>query len=214
MTCLAFVGLTAQGASEISTNISWWDPDLMELVNSTDDNSVSIFTRSQTRAGMVFIESILKICNFSTINEGMYSCLVSNIYGEEIRYWNATLHQEPFAHSFIAVPVAQSSRRYGFSVLMACATYGYPPPTITFNQRGQPISPSEKYKVNTSIENFAGRSDITLTVLEICGFNYEDAGMYSCTAYSRLFGGITSSPWNIDVLAGNCVSYIYMMWVL
>ena len=205
MTCVGVIGLTTQNAASIVTSIDWMNPNGQSLTNNTD-TSVSVYTRSLTQGGRVFMESILKICNFSHANEGMYSCQVSNTNGQESNSWNVSLHQQPFAPSIIAVPISQSTRRFGYTVLMACAAYGYPPPIISFRQRGQPIDQAildGAFKVNNSVQTYLGGVDVSLGVLEICGFDYDDVGTYTCTATARNIGQVTSSPWTVDVLAGD-----------
>ena len=103
-------------------------------------------------------------------------------------------------------PISQSIRRFGYTVLMACAAYGYPPPIISFRQRGQPIDQAildGAFKVNNRVQTYLGGVDVSLGVLEICGFDYDDVGTYTCTATARNIGQVTSSPWNVDVLAGD-----------
>ena len=209
MTCVAFIGLTTQNAASIPTSFSWWNPNSQQLANNSD-NSVSIYTRTQTRSGRVFTESILKICNVSHALEGMYSCQVSNNNGIEMRSWNVSLPQQPFAPTIVAFPVPQSTRRLGFSVLMACAAYGYPPPVISFNQRGQPIDQADldgPFRVKNSVQTYVGGVDVALGVLEVCAFDYDDIGTYTCTATARNVGQVTSGVWNVDVLPGN----VYMI---
>lgn len=204
MACVAFVGLTSQNAASIPTTISWWNPSSQQLVNDSD-NSVTIYPRTQTRGGRVFAESILKICNVSHALEGRYACQVSNNNGLETRYWNVSIHQQPFAPSIVAIPVLQSTRRYGFSVLMACAAYGYPPPVISFTQRGQPIDQADldgPVRVKNSVQTYLGGVDIALGVLEVCAFDYDDVGSYTCTATARNVGSVTSQSWNVDILPG------------
>lgn len=204
MTCVAFVGLMTQNAANIPTSISWQNPSSQQLRN-TSDNTVTIYTRTQMQNGRVFTESILKLCNFSSAFEGSYSCRVSNNNGNEMRSWNVSLHQATFAPSIVAFPVAQSSRRFGYSVLMACAAYGYPPPIFSFNQRGQPISQAEldgPYVVKNIVQNYAGGVSIAMGILEICSFDYDDAVSYTCTATARNVGQVTSGSWTVNVLAG------------
>ena len=75
MTCVGLIGLTTQNAAFIVTSINWMNPNGQSLTNSSD-NSVSVYIRSLTQGGRVFMESILKICNFSHADEGSYSCQV------------------------------------------------------------------------------------------------------------------------------------------
>ena len=205
MTCVAFVGLTTQNAANIPTTLSWWDPSLQRLANNTD-NSVTIYSRTTTQGSRVFVESILKMCNFSHDLQGMYSCQVSNDNGDDGRAWNVSLHQEPFAPSLVAYPMSQSNRRFGFTVLMLCAAYGYPPPTITFSQSGQAISQEDldrgRFRQRNSVQSYLGGVDISMGVLEICYFDYDDAVNYRCTATARNVGTVTSDPWIINVTAG------------
>lgn len=209
MACVAFVGLVSQNAASIPTAITWWNPSSQQLVNNSD-NSVTVYPRSQTQGGRVFVESILKICNVSHALEGRYSCQVSNNNGLETRYWNVGLPQQPLAPSLVARPMNQTTRRFGFSVLMACAAYGYPPPVISFSQRGQPIDQADldgPIRVKNSVQTYLGGVNVALGVLEICAFDYDDVGMYTCTATARNVGQVTSETWNVDILAGmpDCV---------
>ena len=204
MSCVAFVGLASQNAANIPTTITWWNPNSQQLVNNSD-NSVTVYPRTQTQSGRVFVESILKICNVSHAYEGRYACQVSNNNGLETRYWNVSLPQQPFAPSIVAFPVRQSTRRFGFSVVMACAAYGYPPPVISFRQRGQPIDQADldgSFRVKNSVQTYLGGVDVALGVLEICGFDYDDVGTYTCTATARNIGQVTSDAWNVDIMAG------------
>ena len=205
MTCVAFVGLTIQDADNIPTSIIWLNPSSQKLANRTDD-SVSVYTRTQIRGSRVFIESILKMCDFTFDLEGSYSCSVTNANGGETRSWNVSLHQETFEPTVIAFPVSQSSRRYGYSVLMACAAYGYPPPIISFNQRGQPINQAQldgAYNVTNNVMTYANSVNVAVGILEICGFDYDDIGNYSCIATSRNVGQVSSPMWTVGITAGN-----------
>ena len=222
MTCVGFVGLMSQNAATIPTTITWTGPMSQQLVNSTD-NSVSVYTRSTTQGGRVFIESILKMCDVSPSDEGEYSCTVLNNFGTETRTWNATLHQSTFAPTIVAYPVQQSTRRFGYSVLMACAGYGYPPPTFTFTQRGQPISQVDLdggYTITNNVVPYAGGVTLGVGVLEICGFDYDDIGNYTCTANARNIGMATSGAWTVSLIAGQfiliCIDkiIIIMMYLL
>ena len=207
MTCVAFVGLATQNAANIPTTISWWNPNSQQLVNNSD-NSVTVYPRTQTRGSRVFAESILKICNVSHPYEGRYACQVSNNNGLETRYFNVSLPQQPFAPTIVAFPVLQSTRRFGFTAVMACAAYGYPPPVISFSQRGTPIDQAildGAYAVKNSVQTYLGGIDVALGVLEICGFDYDDVGTYTCTATARNVGQATSDPWNVDILPGMIV---------
>ena len=204
MTCVAFFGLTAQNATTIPTFITWWSPSSQQLSNNSD-NSVSVYTRTQIRDGRVFTESILKLCDFFQA-QGSYSCQVFNTFGDDTRSWNVSVHQDTFAPTIIAFPVAQSSRRYGFTVLMACAAYGYPPPIISFNQQDQPIDQADldgSYQVDNSMETYLGGVVVALGVLKICAFDYDDAVNYSCVATARNVGYAESPSWNIGIIAGN-----------
>ena len=206
MTCVALVGLTSQNAGSIATSILWQNPRSQPLTNSS---AVTIYSRTQTRLGMVFVESILKICNFSNVHEGNYSCQVSNGNGQESNTWSVSLHQDPFAPSLVAIPFAQSSRRYGYSVVMECAAYGYPPPVISFTQGGVPIDQADldgPHRVKNRVQSYVGGVDIAVGVLEICSFDYDDTGPYTCTASARNVGEVTSSQWSIDVVPGRPMS--------
>ncbi len=204
MACVAFVGLTSQNAASISTTISWWNPNSQQL-DTNSDNSVTVYSRTQTRGRRVFAESILKICNVSHALEGRYACQVSNNNGLETRYWNVSIPQQPFAPSIVAFPVPQSTRRFGFTAVMACAAYGYPPPVISFSQRGQPIDQADldgSFRVKNSVQTYLGGVDVALGVLEVCAFDYDDIGTYTCTATARNVGSVTSDSWNVDILPG------------
>ena len=205
MTCVAFVGLSTQNAANIPTSLTWWDPYSRMLANNSD-NSVTVYSRTTMQGGRVFIESILKMCNFSQSLEGQYACRVNNNNGNDLRAWNVSLHQDTFAPTFVAYPMPQSSRRLGFTVLMACAAYGYPPPIITFNRLGQPIDQADldgPVNVRYSVQNYLGNVDIAMGVLEVCSFGYDDAVSYTCTATARNIGQMTSDSWSVSLIAGN-----------
>ena len=53
------------------------------------------------------------------------------------------------------------------------------------------------------MQTYVGGVDVALGALEICRFDYDDIGIYTCTATARNIGQVTSDPWNVDMLPGN-----------
>ena len=202
MSCIAYVGNTAQNVDQLSTTLTWWGPNSQQLTNSTTD--VTVYTESTTtQSGQVFIKSILQICSFEPANEGTYSCQVSNSNGQDSRMWNSTLPTQPLAPSLVAVPSNQSISE-GNSVIMTCAGYGYPYPTITWYRNGQPLGSNlaGRVSITSNIVNYNGAL-VSESIMKICGAAEEDHGVYFCSASSIFGNAAVSSTWTVNVQPGN-----------
>ena len=69
MSCIAYIGRMNRSVDQLQTTFSWWDRNSNQLVNRSD-GSVSIFTDSFNQNGLIFLRSILQICNFTTSDTG------------------------------------------------------------------------------------------------------------------------------------------------
>lgn len=209
MSCIAFVGNMAQGVDQLSTTLTWLGPNSQPLTNSTTD--VTTYTESTTtQGGQVFIKSILQICGFEPANEGNYSCQVSNSNGQDSRMWTNTLPFQPIAPSLVAVPSNQSISE-GNSVIMTCAGYGYPYPTITWYQNGQPLDSNlaGRVSITTNIVNYNGAL-VSESVMKICGAAEEDHGDYFCSVSSLFGDAAVSSFWSINVQPGKFITTVQL----
>ena len=201
MTCAAHIGNTAQNAQLLSTTLTWRGPDDIPLTNSTED--VTVYTdTTTTQQGYVIIRSIIQICGFTPDLEGIYSCEVSNNNGQDIRTWNNTLPMQPIAPVVVAAPTTQTVRE-GNSVIMTCAGFGYPYPTITWYQDSQPLDPNlaGRVSITTRLTNYNGAL-VRESVMKICGAGEEDQGSYYCSFSSAFGNTVNSNTWQVNVSPG------------
>ena len=201
MTCAGHVGNTAQNANQLGTTLTWWGPDGQALTNSTGD--VTVYTDTQTtQAGHVIIRSIIQICGFAPELEGTYSCVVSNSNGADMRSWNNTLPSDPIAPTVLVSPSTQTVSE-GNSVLMTCAGYGSPSPTITWYQNGQPLDPylAGRVTITTRYTYYLG-APVTESIMKICGAAEEDHGSYYCSFRSAFGNAVSSNTWQVNVSPG------------
>lgn len=207
MPCVAYVGRMNRSVDQLQTTFSWWDSNNQQLVNRSD-GSVSIFTDSFTRNGLVFLRSILQICNFTTSDTGMHSCRAMNSNGQGSATWNLTFTRSPLAPFFLVTPSSSPvTAAYGRTFYVQCAAYGFPPPQITWTRNGQAINTSSPYNrvmIDTTVTNYLG-AQVSRSVLKICGTGEEDIGSYVCTATTTVFGtSISSAPVMLGVSPGTC----------
>ena len=190
MSCVAVVGRMNRSVDQLTTTFSWTDSSNRQLANSTD-GSVSIYTSDTfVRSGLVFLTSILKICNFSQSATGQHMCTVMNSNGQHSVSWNLTFLRSPTPPIFLVTPLTNLiTTATGRTVYLYCAAYGFPFPRITWTKDGLVIQPNDTmYRVNydSSIVNYGG-AQVTQSILKICGAGEEDIGNYVCVATSNAF---------------------------
>jgi hypothetical protein len=216
MSCIAYVGRVNRSVDQLQTTFSWWDRNNNQLTNRSD-GSVSIFTDSFNQNGLVFLRSILQICNFTTPDTGMHSCRAMNSNGQGSATWNLTFTRSPLAPFFLVTPsTLPVTAAYGRTFYIKCAAYGFPPPQISWWKNGQAIntsSPLNRVIIDTSVTNYLG-AQVTQSILRICGVGEEDIGSYVCTASTSVFGTSNSTmPVTLGVSPGMqkcgvCVTYV------
>ena len=200
LTCTAYLGTMAQGANQITTALSWIGPNSQQINNRTD-GTVSVYTGMDTQSGQVFIKSYLKICNFSQVNSGQYSCRVSNANGQDNKTFAVSLPYPVAVPRLLAVPSTQTVRE-GNTVYMTCAVYGYPFPDVTWYRNGQVLTPTVSnglLTINTYNTNYNG-AQVTQSDLKICLIDVADSGDYSCRATTRDFGMLATPNATLTVL--------------
>lgn len=207
MSCIAYVGRMNRSVDQLGTTFSWWDNSNNQLSNSSD-GSVSVYTDSFTQSGLIFMRSVLKICNFTQPDTGRHTCTAMNSNGRGSASWNLTFLRTPLPPQFLVTPrIFPVTGGYGNTLYMECAAYGFPFPQITWTLNGQVIRPNDTmYRVNysTDIVNYGG-AQVSQSVLKICGIGEEDIGSYVCTATTNaLASTISSSPVTVAVNPGEC----------
>ena len=212
MSCIAYIGRMNRSVDQLQTTFSWWDRNSNQLVNRSD-GSVSIFTDSFNQNGLVFLRSILQICNFTTSDTGMHRCLAMNSNGQGSASWNLTFSRSPLAPFFLVTPsTSPVTAAYGRTFYVECAAYGFPPPQISWTMNGQAINTSGSFNriiVDTSVTNYLG-AQVSQSILKICGVGEEDIGNYVCTASSSVFGtSMSTSPVTLGISPGTCTNACY-----
>ena len=210
MSCIAYIGRMNKSVDQLATTFSWWDSSNRQLTNSSD-GSVSVYTNSSVQNGLVFMSSVLKICNFTQSDTGEHTCTAMNTNGQGSASWNLTFLRSPLPPQFLVTPpMSTVTSEPGHTVYMDCAAYGFPTPWITWSLNGQVIYPNDTmYRVtySTDIANYGG-AQVSQSLLKICGVGEEDIGNYSCTATtSKLASSVTSSAVTLNVMPGKCVKY-------
>ena len=201
MACAAHIGNTAQNVGQLSTTVTWMGPGSEALTNST--TGVTVYTETTTsQAGHVVVRSIIQICGFTQALQGIYSCQVSNTNGQDIKMWNVTLPRDPITSSVVASPTTQTVSE-GNSVLMACAGYGYPTPTITWYRNGQPVDPNltTRVTITSRIANYNGAL-VAESTMKICGAGEEDQGSYYCSFNNAFGSAVNSNTWQVNIRPG------------
>ena len=198
MTCAAHIGNTAQNVNQLTTTVTWMGPGSEALTNST--TGVTVFTDTTTsQQGHIVIRSIIQVCGFTQTMQGLYSCQVSNTNGQDIKMWNVTLPRDPVAPTVVASPTTRSVSE-GNSVLMVCAGYGYPVPSITWYRNGQPVVPG-RVTITNRIANYNGAL-VAESTMKICGAGEEDHGSYYCSFNSGFGNAVSSNTWQVNVNPG------------
>ena len=197
MSCIAAIGRMNRSIDQLTTTFTWMDSSNRQLINSSD-GSVSVYTSGTfVRSGLIFMTSVLKICNFTQSNTGQHTCMAMNSNGQGSASWNLTFLRSPIPPQFLVTPMPSSvSAATGRTVYMECAAYGFPFPQLTWTLNGQVIMPNAtNYRVNydTSIVNYGG-AQVSQSVLKICGVGEEDMGSYICTATTSAFSTTIISP--------------------
>ena len=205
MSCIAYIGRQNRSVDQLQTTFSWWDRNNNQLINSSD-GSVSVFTDSFNRNGLVFMRSILKICNFTQSDTGQHTCRAMNSNGQGSASWDLSFLRSPLAPFFLVTPSSSPvTAAYGRTFYIECAAYGFPFPQITWTMNGQAINTSTTYNriiVDTRVTNYLG-AQVSQSILKICGVGEEDIGSYVCTASTSVFGtSISASPVTLSVNPG------------
>ena len=177
MTCAAYVGTENQNAGSLATTFTWLGPDSLAL----DSSQVS--TDTSTQNGLVFVRSVLRVCNFGMQNAGQYTCRVSNSNGNDNRTWAVTFPQTPVVPQLAAIS-GYESVTYGHTVYLACAMYGYPQPQISWTRDNALLDQATTTVTTTYIT--VGSINITQSVVRVCGFQSANMGTYLCTATNQL----------------------------
>ena len=81
VTCVAY-GATLPSVS--------WTRNGSVLSNSSGDR-ISIYEETVDEGGVLFAKSVLEICSAESTDEGEYSCVASNSYGEASFSFNITV---------------------------------------------------------------------------------------------------------------------------
>ena len=205
MSCIAYIGRMNRSVDQLTTTFSWWDNSNNELANSSD-GSVGVYTDSFTQSGLVFMRSVLKICNFTQSDTGRHTCTAMNSNGQGSASWNLTFLRTPLRPQFLVTPSTSAvTGGYGRTIILNCAAYGFPFPQITWTLNGQALRPNDTmYRVNynTDIVNYGG-AQVSQSTLRICGVGEEDIGSYVCIASTSAFTTtISTSPVTIGVNPG------------
>ena len=205
MSCIVYVGRLNRSVDQLQTTLSWLDRNNNQLVNRSD-GSVSVFTDSFNQNGLLFLRSILQICNFTTSDTGMHSCRAMNSNGQGSANWNLTFTRSPLAPFFLVTPsTSPITAAYGRTFYIRCAAYGFPPPQVTWSKDGQAINTSSAFNrviIDTSVTNYLG-AQVSQSILRICGVGEEDIGTYICTASTSVFNtSISTLPVTLGVSAG------------
>lgn len=211
MSCVAYIGRMNRSVDQLTTTFTWWDNSNRQLINSSD-GSVSIYTDSSLQNGLVFMRSVLKLCNFTMTDTGQHTCTAMNSNGQGSASWNLTFLRPPMPPQFLVTPGPSAfTTTAGRTVYMDCAAYGFPFPQVTWSRNGQVIYPNNtKYRITygPDIVNYGGAL-VSQSLLKICGAGEEDIGTYACTAtVDALTSTITTPSVTLNVNPGKCLALV------
>lgn len=185
MTCLAVV--RQEEAND--TDITWWD----EFGRITNTAETMIYTSRDWLLNTIFVESTLVICGVQYEHFGRISCIAENTLGRDVVTWNVgpnIAHSPPLV---LLGPVNQTVDCRG-RVTMTCVVNAFPSPDVWWSLNNTLVDDEaiDGVAIVSNDETTFGLN-FTEAFLDICNFNDENVGYYTCGA-SNMFGNYTSDP--------------------
>ena len=197
--------LTCIGYGKPSPSISW-----QRNGENLTDSSLK-FTVTETNVlieNIVFVKSVLLLCNVSELNSGDYTCTADNAVQEPSSEnfsvtvqckFTLTIFQFiescpcttaltiAFHISFIAIaPVIVQYPKdtfvtTGSTVCLACTAFGAPLPSIVFSWNGSQVPTNDSsYRVESRLIQVRGIYMVQ-SILHVCGFSLLTVGDYTCS---------------------------------
>ena len=189
MTCLALVNREVAN----DTTFTWWG-EYGQITNNTDSDT-SVYINRITSGDLLFVESVLEVCNVKYVHLGRLSCVAVNRLGRDIANWTV---EPPIKYPPPRVSFPQNTVRvsYGGMVNASCNVSIGPTEAYTIDSTdvvwldmdGLEISPAEN-EINTRrITTTIGNSVFVTLFLEISRVGLQHVGTYyECVARS-VFG--------------------------
>lgn len=206
MTCVAYLGPASEDHS--ATTMTWLDPSGQQLLNDSE-SLVTIYTELQDYSGSVFLESILEICSLRQLGIGEYTCRVSNSVGQDAFNWTIGFSEELTPPQLIITPVDRSVNQ-GDTVVMACVASGFPEAEISWSRNGVLLDTNLSSLVNIYEQTITENTfNYTESILEICVFDVDSVGSFTCSATSDL-GTVNSSSWTVDIFPSELICHFLL----
>ncbi|CAI8042984.1 Hemicentin-1 [Geodia barretti] len=171
-TCVALAG-----SAPSETTISW----MKGGTNLYNDSRVTVYTTAINEGGAVFIHSILEICGVTLEDSDYYTCVAGNAFG--IDYSNFTVEVVDTGPPDIVIAPSNTDVLLGNTVLLTCVVaFLNTPPELSWhrNDTGELYNTSDVSIYTSTIEE--GGVMFLRSILELCGVELSDEGLYFCQA--------------------------------
>ncbi|MGH0131433.1 UNVERIFIED_CONTAM: hypothetical protein FKN15_007170, partial [Acipenser sinensis] len=129
--------------------------------------------------------STLSIIGVQTADIGKYTCVATNLAGEEDRIFNLNVYVPPSIQSNGKIP-DELTAILDSSINIECVATGSPPPQLNWLKNGLPLPISSQIRLLS-----AGQ------VLRIVRAQVSDTGTYTCVASNR--AGVDNKHYNLQV---------------
>ncbi|MGH0173029.1 UNVERIFIED_CONTAM: hypothetical protein FKN15_020671 [Acipenser sinensis] len=129
--------------------------------------------------------STLSIIGVQTADIGKYTCVATNLAGEEDRIFNLNVYVPPSIQSNGKIP-DELTAILDSSINIECVATGSPPPQLNWLKNGLPLPISSQIRLLS-----AGQ------VLRIVRAQVSDTGTYTCVASNR--AGVNNKHYNLQV---------------
>ena len=185
----------ASAGSQVSygvdpTTIVWLDANGQRILPAA--GQVTITERTGVIEGVVFVESVLDICNTTFRHYGQLRCNARRIVGEDTITFKVVA-TDVVPAQLVDTPVNQSVD-CNTGVSLSCSAIGFPAPTLTWWFNGSVVFNNASDNIN--IRNDNPQENTTSSVLDIISFGGENIGYYACSAENPLANPY-SDPGNV-----------------
>ena len=190
VSCNASVG--PQEAYNIdSSDIMWLDAYGQQIMPI--DNQINVYQTVNTVGNNVFVTLTLGINSISANHVGDLECAVESIFGTDSATFTVQTYEILTSPELMITPLNRTVDCRSRATL-TCIITAFPIPDVQwyFNGIYVDTSASDNVNVNHYYGSLIGLN-FTETYLDVCDFNDENVGYYSCSALNVL-GNYTSNP--------------------